>query len=119
MPLDNRSLVGETIDKAVEFERSPMAEGFMAGLKAALIGAPIGAGVNALRGGGAGTGAIVGALIPGLIAGLARASTQKLENLNAEAALRYHTENIKAREPMFFMPPRQTLGRYFSRRFEK
>ena len=119
MPIDNRSFVGEVIDKSVQLERSPLAEGFMAGLRAALMGAPIGAGVNALRGGNAGTGALVGALIPGIIAGLARASAQKVENLNTEAAIRYHAQNIKDREPMFFMPPKQYMGKYFSRRFER
>ena len=113
-----RSLIGETIDVAAQAEKSPLVEGFVAGLKAALLGAPIGAGVQALRDKSPMTGAVIGAVIPGLLAGLARAGEQKIENLGTEAALRYHAENIKEREPYFFMPPRHELGRYFSRRFE-
>jgi len=116
-PTDDRSLIGEAIEKTVQVERSPMVEGFVAGLKAALMGVPIGAGIQALRGKDPVTGAIVGGVVPGLLAGLTRASEQKLKNLNTEAIIRYHTQNIKEREPMFFMPPRQFLGRYFSRRF--
>lgn len=118
MPFDNRSLVGTGIDEAVHLEKSPIAEGFVSGLKAALMGAPVGAMIQAARGKDPVAGALLGALIPGLIAGLAKGTTKKLENLNTEAALRYHAENIKNREPMFFMPPRQQLGRYFSRRYD-
>ena len=115
---DNRSLVGTGIDEATYLQKSPAAEGFMAGLKAALMAAPIGAGVQALRGKDPLIGAIIGAAGAGLVAGLARSSSRKLENLDTEAALRYHAQNIKEREPMFFMPPRQQLGRYFSRRYD-
>jgi hypothetical protein len=89
----------------------------MTGLKAALMGMPIGAGIQAVRGGNVAAGAALGALIPGLLAGLAAASEQKLENLNAEGMIRYHAQNIKDREPMFFMPPRQAMGKYFTRKF--
>lgn len=99
-------------------KRSPLAEGFMAALKAALIGAPIGAGVQALRGGNMATGAIAGALLPGFIAGFTRATEQKLNNLDTEAMIRYHTSNIRDREPYFFLPPRQKLGRYFTEKAE-
>lgn len=113
------SLIPKAMDEAAAFERSPAMAGLMAGLKAALVGAPIGAGVQAMRGQSAAGGAALGALIPGLLAGLGAASAQKLENLNTEAAMRYHAQNIKDREPMFFMPPRHAMGKYFSRRFEE
>ena len=113
-----RSFVGKTVDEAVAIERSPLVEGFIAGLKAALVGAPVGAAATSLAGKGALPGALAGALIPGLVAGLAAAGNQKMENLNTEAVIRYHTENIKQREPMFFMPPRQYMGKYFSRRLK-
>lgn len=119
MAFDHRSLIGEGIDTTVRLEKSPAVEGFIRGFKAALLGAPVGAAANAIRGGSAVNGALVGALIPGIIAGLARASSQKLENLETEAELRYHTNNIKAREPMFFMPPPAVLSGYFSRRLGK
>lgn len=118
MAIDQRSLVGESIDTAAQFERSPTMEGFITGLKAALMGMPIGAGIQAVRGKNVAVGALLGAAIPGIIAGITSAGKQKVENLGTEAALRYHAQQIKEREPMFFMPPRQYLGRYFSRRFE-
>jgi hypothetical protein len=114
----SRSFLSTGMDEAAHFEKSPVAEGFVAGLKAALLGAPVGAAVQALRGKDALTGALLGAVIPGLLAGLAKGGTRKLENLSTEADLRYHAQNIKDREPMFFMPPRQQLGRYFSRRYD-
>lgn len=115
---DKRSLVGSGIDTATNIEKSPLAEGFVAGLKAALIGAPIGAAVQGMRGKDALHGALVAALVPGLLAAIARGSKKKLENLNAEAAIRYHAGNIRDREPLFFMPPKQYLGQYFTRRGE-
>lgn len=116
--VDNRSLIGTGIDEAVYLKRSPAAEGFMAGLKAALMAAPVGAAVQAARGKDAITGAIVGGIGAGVIAALAKGSTRKLENLDTEAELRYHAANIKGREPYFFLPPRQQMGRYFSRRYD-
>jgi hypothetical protein len=114
---DNRSYLGAGIDRSVTFREAPATSGFMTGLKAALIGAPVGAAVQALRGHDALAGALLGAIIPGLLAGLAKAGTKKLENLGTEAELRYHAQNIKDREPEFFLPPRQQMGKYFSRRF--
>ncbi len=118
MSLDQRSLIGTGIDEAKHFEKSPVTEGFIAGLKAALLGAPVGASIQMMRGKNPVAGAVLGALVPGILAGLAASSEKKLENLSTEAAIRYHAQNIKEREPMFFMPPRQMLGRYFSRSFE-
>lgn len=117
MSADHRSLIGEGLDQTAYLERSPVTAGFMAGLKAAIIGAPVGAGVQALRGKDAATGALMGAVGAAIIAALAKSGKQKLENLNTEAALRYHADNIKSREPLFFMPPRQYMGKYFSRRY--
>lgn len=117
MTPDSRSFIGEGLDQAVHFEKSPLTAGFMAALKAALLGAPLGAGIQAMRGHNAAAGALVGAVVPAVIAGISAASTQKVENLNTEAVLRYHAQNIKDREPLFFMPPRQYLGKYFSRRY--
>ena len=115
--MDNRGLLSSSLDEARAFEKSPITSGVMAGLKAALMGAPIGAGIQMARGQSATPGAILGALIPGLLAGFSAAGEQKIENLNTEAMMRYHANNIKSREPMFFMPPRQVMGKYFSRRF--
>ena len=115
---DRRSLIGTGLDESAYIARSPVAEGFIAGLKAALMAAPIGAGVQAMRGKNPLVGALIGAAGAGLAVGLSKGSTKKLENLNTEADLRYHAEKIKEREPMFFMPPRQQLGRYFSRRYD-
>lgn len=112
----DRGLINKGLDEAAAFERSPTAAGFIAGLKAALIGGPIGAGAFALKGGNPAMGALLGALIPGLVTGLSTASTQKLENLNTEAYMRYHAQNIKDREPMFFMPPRRYMAKYFTSR---
>lgn len=117
MPYDNRSYIGEGIDKATALRESPITKGFITGLKAALIGAPVGAAVQAFRGHDALTGAVLGAVIPGLLAGLASGGAKKLENLSAEADLRYHAQNIKDREPTFFLPPRSLMGKYFSRRY--
>lgn len=116
---DNRGFVGSGIDRAIALEKSPTAEGFVAGLKAALIGAPMAAGIQALRGKDPVLGAILGAAVPGILAGIARASVQKIENLDSEANLRYHAQKIKEREPAFFLPPRQYMGRYFSERYRK
>lgn len=115
---DHRSYIGSGIDETVHFKESPISSGFMAGLKYALMGAPVGAAVEALRGHDALTGAVLGAVIPGVLAAIAKGGTKKLENLDTEAYLRYHAEQIKAREPEFFLPPRQYLGKYFSRRYE-
>lgn len=117
MAIDYRSILGEGIDKAVKLERSPLAEGFIAGFKAALLGAPLGAGIQAVRGKNPLVGALAGAILPGIVAGVSRAAAQKVENLNTEAAIRYHASNIKAREPLFFMPPQQYMGKYFSDRY--
>lgn len=114
----SRSLVGVGLDRAATFEESPVTRGFMAGLKAAIIGAPVGAAVQAFRGHDALGGAVLGALIPGILAGLARAGAKKVQNLDTEAYLRYHADQIKSREPEFFLPPKQYLGKYFTRRYD-
>jgi hypothetical protein len=114
----SRSILGKAIDERAVLDKSPLTTGFMAGLRAALVGAPLGAAIQAVQGKDVLTGAMLGAVIPGLIAGMAKGSTQKVENLANEAELRYYAGNIKSREPMFFMPPRQQLGKYFSRRYD-
>jgi hypothetical protein len=118
MDEDKRSLVGKVIDTSAGVEKSPLTAGFVAGLKAALWGAPLGAGIQAVRGKDAVTGAAIGALAAGILAAISRSGQQKVQNLGAEASLRYHAGNIKDREPLFFMPPRQYMRQYFTRRYE-
>jgi hypothetical protein len=116
--MDQRSLVGTGIDEAVHLEKSPSVEGFLAGLKAALVGAPVGAAIAAAKGANPTAGALIGGASAGALIGILKGMTKKVENLDTEAALRYHALNIKSREPMFFMPPKQQLGRYFTRRYD-
>jgi hypothetical protein len=114
--MSDRGLVAEGLDEVASLKRSPITAGFIAGLKAALLGAPIGAGIQAARGHSAMGGAVLGGLTTGLVAGITAGAAQKTENLNEEAYLRYYANNIKAREPMFFMPPRSQMARYFTTR---
>lgn len=110
-----KNLLTEGIEDTVHIQKSPFFEGFQRGLQAALIGAPTGAVVQAIRGKNPMLGAIMGAAVAGIPTGLAAAGAQKLDNLDQEAILRYHASRIKEREPLFFMPPPQHLGRVFSR----
>jgi hypothetical protein len=111
----NRGLVSSSIGETKYLEKSPFIQGFLAGLKGALIGAPTGAAVQVLRGKSPLLGAVIGGLGAGLVSGLARASAQKLENISSEESLRYHVEQMKAREPFVFMPPPASFGRLFTR----
>lgn len=106
--------ISSSFEEAHKFDRSPFVQSFLAGTKGALLGGPLAAGIQALRGKSATTGAVVGALGAGLAAGLAKAVERKMENLNQEAVLRYHAEQILSREPYFFMPPPVRFGQLFT-----
>jgi hypothetical protein len=101
-------------EEAQTFERSPTTQAILAGIKGALLGGPIAAGIQALRGKSATTGAILGVLGGGVAAALAKGVERKLENLNNEAVLRYHAEQILNREPYFFMPSPQNMRQVFT-----
>lgn len=111
----SKSLFTEGLEDAIHVQKSPFFEGFQRGIQAGLIGAPTGALVQALRGKNPILGAIMGAAALGVPTGLLAAATQKVENLDQEAILRYHASRIKEREPLFFMPPPHHLGRVFSK----
>jgi len=111
----DRGIVPSSIGETKYLEKSPFIQGFLAGLKGALIGAPTGAAIQAMRGKNPLLGAVIGGLGAGFASGLAKATAQKLENVSEEEALRYHVEQMKAREPFVFMPPPASFGRLFTR----
>jgi len=116
---EQRGLVPGLMGEAVAFEKSPFIQGFLAGVKGALLGAPAGAAVQLARGKSPLLGAIIGGLGTGLISGVAKTLAQKVENVDVEEAMRYHAMQLKAREPMIFMPPPATFGRIFSRMHQR
>lgn len=115
LPIDERSPVTQGIEETVHWQKSPFIQGFLTGVKGALLGAGAGSAVQAVRGKSIGAGALIGGLGTGVLAGIAKAIGQDLENVNREAAIRYHAHRIMDREPLFFMPPPTYMGRIFSR----
>lgn len=115
MQPDYRGVYTRTADETLHMERSPFVQGFLAGLKGALIGAVGGGVVNAVRGANPLLGAAVGGAGVGLLAGVTKGISQDIDNTNEEAALRYHLERIREREPMIYMPPPRVFGPLFHR----
>ena len=113
MPFPHDPVTG-TFVEAQELERSPKVQAAIAGVKGALLGGPLAAGLQALRGKSATTGLVMGMLGGGALAAIAKGVERKLENLNNEAVLRYHSEQILQREPYFFMPPAQQMRDVFT-----
>lgn len=111
-----KGLVPKAIEELAHYERSPFLMGFLRAIQAAAIGGPVGAVAALAKGISPVTGAAIGAVTGGAAGAFAGAASRKLRNLDTEAALRYHAERIKEREPTFFMPPRQQMARYFTGR---
>jgi hypothetical protein len=93
------------------WEKSPTVQGALGALRGAAVGAPVVGFANALRGGSPLLGGIAGALGLGILAGLYSATQQRVENIDREAGLRYYAEQLKGREPFFFMPPPRLLDK--------
>ena len=115
--ITNRPLTW-TIEEDQKLIKSPFVNSLLAAAKGALVGGTVGAGANAIRGGSAGKGLAAGALLGGLLAGAAKYYEQEVSNINREAELKYHAENLKRREPFFFMPPPAMMGEVFSKMHE-
>lgn len=113
--MDTKAPVTTLIEENEAWDKSPFIQGLLAAAKGALIGGPAAGFVQSLRGKSPAIGGALGALSVGLLAGLAKATQQDLANQADEASLRYHADRLKAREPLFFMPPPNHLGPLFSR----
>lgn len=111
-----KGFVPKAIEELAHYERSPFLMGFLRAIQAAAIGGPVGAVAALAKGVSPATGAAIGAITAGAAGAIAGSTARKLRNLDTEAALRYHAERIKEREPTFFMPPRQKMSRYFTNR---
>ena len=112
--MDERGLVAESFGETKHLEKSPFVQGFLAAVKGALLAAPAGAAVAALKGKNPILGALIGGLGVGALSGIAKATTQKVDNISAEEAMRYHIAQMKSREPMIFMPPPSVFGKIFT-----
>jgi hypothetical protein len=112
---DGKSLATKQLEAIAEWERSPFIRGLLTGAKGAIVGGAAGAAAQAIRGKSMLPGAILGALGTGLLAGAAKAAAQDISNQESEAALRYHAERIKTREPYFFLPKKKELIPLFRR----
>lgn len=112
---EHKTPLTSAIEEGEAWQRSPFVQGLLAGAKGALIGGPTAAVIQLARGKSPILGAVLGAAATGLAAGLGKAVQQDIENQEQEAILRYHSERIKSREPMFFLPPPQRFGTLFSR----
>ena len=98
------------LDTEAEFEKSPKIEGLVQGGKAALLAAPLGAAVQALRGKSPAVGGAAAGFGAGILIGLAAAAAQKFKNMQTEAQMKYHIQNISDDQPQ--------LTPMFSRGFE-
>lgn len=112
---DFRGPVTRGIEEAQVWDSSPFIRGLISGTKGALLAAPIAAAVQALRGRDPLLGGILAALGTGALLGTSRALEQKVKNQEIEGQIRYHAEQLKNREPLFFLPPPNQFGRLFSR----
>jgi len=88
------SLLHRFLNIKTEAEKSPAIEGVYQGVKAAVLAAPVAAGIQALRGRNAYLGALVGGLGAGALAGAVTAARQKYTNMQTEANLGYHIQNM-------------------------
>lgn len=113
--MEERGLVPGVVGETIGIEKSPFVRGFIAGVKGLLLGAPTGAAVQAMRGKDPLLGAIIGGLSAGLVSGVSRGLAQKVENVDVEENMRYHALQMKAREPLIFMPPPSVMSNLFSR----
>ena len=111
---EERGLIPESVGEAVHLNRSPFVQGFMAGLRGLLVGAPAGAITQIVQGKNPLVGAVVGGVGAGLAAGFTKGLTQKMENVDIEENMRYHALQMKAREPLIFMPPPSVFARVFN-----
>lgn len=93
------------LEDAAVVVKSPVAEGIAGAAKGALLGAGLGAVAGAASGGSATKGALITALLAAAAFGAGRAVAQDIENKERESELRVHLENLKEREPFFYMPP--------------
>jgi hypothetical protein len=107
--------VTEGLEDAQIIKKSPLAEGGYNALKGALLGIPSGYAIGRLSGGSGPAGAFIGGLLAAAAFGATGAIGQDLQNKEQEAELRVHLENLKSREPFFYMPPRHLFAREVNR----
>ena len=101
----------ESIEGREELRRSPIAEGLLGALKGAMIGMPSGYAIGKLSGGSGQSGAFIGGLLAAAAFGAGHAIGQDIQNKEQESGLRVHLENLKEREPFFYMPPKPLFNR--------
>ena len=99
------------LEELHQVEKSPTQSALIGAIKGAIIGAPAGAVVSHLSGGSASAGGFIGGLLAAAAFGAANAITKDVENKEQESALRVHLENLKDREPFFYMPPKPLFER--------
>ena len=99
------------IEETYEVKRSPLAEGLWGALKGGVVGVPAGAVIAHLAGGSGAAGGFIGGLLSAAAFGAGHAMAQDIENKEKESDLRVHLENLKHREPFFYMPPRSLFER--------
>lgn len=109
--MSRRGPITRTLEETQEIVKSPFLEGLSGVARGGVIGAPLGAIVGHLSGGSALKGGFAGGLLAAAAFGAANYLTKDIQNTETEAEMRVHLENLKDREPFFFMPPRPLFAR--------
>lgn len=97
--------VTKGLEEAAVVIKSPLVEAVYGAAKGGVVGGAVGALIGQLSGGSPGKGALLTGLLAAAAFGAGKAAVQDIENKEHEAGLRVHLENLKKREPFFYMPP--------------
>ena len=110
-----KGILLDSIETEKRLEKSPLMEGLLQSAQGAALGAAGGALIANFSGGSPKSGAFIGSLLAAAAFGVGKAMAQDIHNKEEESELRVYLNNIKEREPFYYMPPKPLFDRAVKR----